>query len=252
MRRVSLFGIEIDNLTFDETLEQIENLLGQDGRHFVTTPNVDHIVRLSQDREFLDIYRRASLVVPDSAPLVWASRLLGKPLKERVAGSDLVIPVCGLAARSGRSVFLMGGLPGVAEKTALRLKERFPKLRVAGCYDPPRGFEKDPEENSKLVDAINRSGAEILFVALGAPKQEKWIAGHIADLNVKLALCVGAGLDFIAGLVRRAPVWMRACGIEWLWRLLQEPGRLWRRYLVDDMKFFKLLWHEWRNGVVLK
>ncbi len=254
-KEVNLFGIAIHNMTMDEAVEAIQDFVEGEDKHFVTTPNVDHIVRLSKDAEFREAYSKASLVLADGAPVIWASRFLSQPLKERVAGSDLLIPICRRAAEEGHSVYFLGGQEGVAEKAITYLKHRFPSLQVAGHYAPPFGFEKDAEENQKIVRLINQAKPHILFVALGAPKQEKWIARHIDDLHIKVALCVGASVDFIAGAARRAPQWMRGVGLEWLWRLLLEPKRLWRRYLIEDAVFPILFLNEWwrlrgRKGAV--
>ena len=245
LERVDLFGITLHNVTMREALNAIRQFVEGGGKHFVTTPNVDHIVRLRKDPEFRDAYRKASLVLADGMPVLWASRLLGRPLKERVAGSDLLVPVCQLAEEKGYSVYFLGGENGVAEKAIARLKQNFPSLRVAGHYAPPFGFENDAKENQKIVRQINQVNPDFLFVALGAPKQEKWTARYLSELHVKVALCVGASVDFIAGVAKRAPRWMREMGLEWFWRLIQEPGRLWRRYLVQDAAFFVLFFDEW-------
>ncbi len=246
--QVHLFGIRLDNLSMAETLERVRGFLRGSGRHYVVTPNVDHVVRLQRDPEFRQIYLRASLVVADGMPLIWASRLLGKPLKDRVTGTDLLRPVCRIAAEEGASVFFLGGNPGVAEKAAENLSRELPGLRVAGTSAPPFGFEYDPEEDRRVVEAIQRSKADILFVCLGAPKQERWIARHLEELPVKAAFCVGSALDYPAGAARRAPLWMRKGGLEWVWRILLEPRRLARRYLIEDAAFFGIFLREWRRS----
>ena len=252
MNKVSLFGITMDNVTMDETLGRLREMLRGSGKHFVVTPNVDHLVRLHKDAEFRGIYKRASLVLADGMPVLWGSRLLGRPLKERVAGSDLMIPACRLAAETGARAYFLGSMPGVAEKAIAKLQKEFPNLQIAGHYSPPFGFEKNPEENRRIVSMINESRTDILFVALGAPKQEKWIDAHLKELNIKVGLCIGAGLDFIAGAVTRAPEWMRKTGLEWFWRLMSDPGRLWKRYLIEDMLFIKIFLAEWWRIAVRK
>ncbi len=244
MEAIELFGITIHNVTMAEAVEGVRRLLAGDGKHILVTPNVDHIVRLSRDTEFVDAYRRASVVLADGMPVVWASRWLGRPLKERVTGSDLLPLVCGLAAEGGYSVYLLGAMPGVAETAIANLKRRFPGLRVAGCYSPPFGFERDEAENAAIIQRINTALPDILFLGLGPAKQEKWIARHVDALDIRLALCIGAGIDFLAGSVQRAPVWMQRSGLEWLYRLRREPQRLWRRYLVEDTAFAGILWRE--------
>ena len=248
MDKIHLFGITIDNVSMEETLVRLREMLAGQEKHFVVTPNVDHLVRLHKDTEFREVYKRASLVLADGMPLLWASRLLGRPLlKGRVAGSDLMLPVCRLAAETKIRVYFLGSMPGVAEKAIEKLKGQYPDLQVAGHYSPPLGFEKDTAENQRIVSAINASRADILFVALGAPKQEKWIAGHLEELHIKVGLCIGAGLDFISGAVKRAPQWMREMGLEWFWRLMSDPRRLWKRYLIEDLLFIKIFFEEWRR-----
>lgn len=245
MSRVEMFGISIDNLTMEETLRRLRAQLSNGGKGYVVTPNVDHIVRLQQDPEFREVYRRAALVVVDGMPVLWASRLLGRPLKERVCGSDLVPELCRVGAEAGASVFFLGGYEGVAEKAAENLSRAYPGLKIAGTYAPPFGFEADPKQDREAVERVRRSGADVLFLALGAPKQEKWIARHIGELPVKVALCIGSALDYQAGAVRRAPAWMRRTGLEWLWRVGLEPRRLARRYLVEDLAFVRIFIQEW-------
>lgn len=243
--RVELFGIAIDNLSQAEAAARLRELLEEGGRHYVVTPNVDHVVRLQKDPEFREAYRGASLVVADGMPVVWASRLLGKGLKQRVTGSDLVPEVCRLAAESGRTVFFLGGNPGIAEKAAEKLRKDYPGLKVAGSYAPPLGFETDPVRDEEAVRRVNEPKPDILLIALGAPKQEKWIHRHRERLRFRLALCIGCGLDYPAGMARRAPGWMQRVGLEWLWRIGLEPKRLARRYLVEDIGFIRIFIREW-------
>lgn len=244
--RVALFGITIDNVTTAEAVEAVRRLLDDGkGRHYVATPNVDHIVRLSRDAAFRQAYAGASLVLADGMPLIWASRPLGRPLKSRVTGADLFPNVCAMAASIGKSVFLLGGRDGVAARAARNLQARHPGLHIAGVYSPPMGFERDPAEHQRIVERINRARPDVLAIGLGAPKQELWIAAHRRELEFGVALCIGAGIDFVAGDLQRAPRWMQHHGLEWLWRLIQEPGRLWKRYLVDDMAFARIVAREW-------
>jgi N-acetylglucosaminyldiphosphoundecaprenol N-acetyl-beta-D-mannosaminyltransferase len=252
MQRVELFGIVIHNVTMDEAVDGIAGWLTGSGRHYVTTPNVDHVMRLQRDPGFRQIYRNASLVVADGMPLIWASRWLGKPLKERVSGADLLPKVCEATAQLGKTVFLLGGKDGIAERAARNLQARFPSLRIVGSYGPPVGFESNEAENQRIVRAINEAQPDVLFVCLGAPKQEQWVARYLQQLHIKVALCVGAGIDYAAGTLKRAPQWMQRVGLEWAWRLLQEPGRLWRRYLVTDLAFGGVCLSEWWRLRVLQ
>ena len=244
--RISLFGITIDNVTMAQAGGRIRQLLHEGkGRHYVVTPNVDHIVRLSRDEAFRNVYAGASLVIPDGMPLVWASRPLGHPLQTRVTGADLLCRICEMAASTGWSVFLLGGRDGVPERAAQNLRARYPGLRIAGTYSPPMGFEHDHAENQRAIEEVNRARPDILAIGLGAPKQELWIAAHRNELQFGVGLCIGAAIDFAAGTLERAPLWMQEHGFEWLWRLIQDPKRLWKRYLVDDMAFAGIVAREW-------
>jgi len=231
----------IDNLTMAEAVDRIRDMIKQKNKHYVVTPNVDHIVKLQEDPAFQNIYKKAGLVLADGKPLLWAARYLGSPLKEKISGSDIFPQICGMAEKEKLSVFFMGGRPGAAERAKDRILEDFPSLDIRGVYCPPYGFEKDPEENRKAVEAVNKVCPDILFVGLGAPKQEKWIYNNLPKLNVSSAAGIGVTLEFLAGMVKRAPSWMQRWGLEWFWRVLMEPRRLWKRYFIDDMKFFPLV-----------
>ena len=241
LQKVVLAGVEIDNVSFDQALERIDQLVRGPGPSLVVTPNVDHICQLQQNPRYQEIYARADLVLADGMPLIWASRFLGTPLGERVTGSDLFPRICGLAARRGYRVYLLGGLGGVAEKAKAVLEERYPGLEITGTYSPPFGFEHDPEEMAGIVERIAKASPQILFVGLGAPKQEFFIAETMDTLRIPVSMGVGASFDFVAGTMKRAPGFMRRWGLEWLFRLLQEPGRLFHRYLIRDMGFFRLI-----------
>jgi N-acetylglucosaminyldiphosphoundecaprenol N-acetyl-beta-D-mannosaminyltransferase len=247
-RKIALFNLEIDNVTRKEAVTLVDRLAGEtdtSSRHYVVTPNVDHVVRLQRNREFSDIYAGASAVFPDGMPIIWASRLLGVPLKERVTGADLLPDVCNLSSSKGYRLFFLGGRPGVARAAGERLCNRYPPLRLVGTYSPPFGFEHDRKENNKIITMINSKKPDILFVGLGCPKQEKWIHNNIGKLGINVALCTGAAFDFVAGSMKRAPEWVQKMGLEWFHRLLSEPGRLWKRYLVDDTVFLKMVMREY-------
>ena len=226
---------------FDEAVDQLLRLARGNRSAYAVTANVDHVVRFHRCPEVRPLYHGADLVVADGMPLVWASRLLGDPLPERVAGSDLFPALCARAAEAGLSVFLLGGAPGTAQRSAEVLQARNPRLRVVGTYCPPYGFEDDTAESQRVVDAVRGARPDILFVGLGSPKQEKWIVANHATCGARLSIGVGVSFSFVCGDVVRAPHWMRRTGLEWLHRLCQEPQRLWKRYLVDDLLFFLLL-----------
>jgi len=235
--RVDVLGVRIDNLGFDEAVEAILERAARRSPAIVVTPNVDHVMMHRRDPALREVYRRAALVLADGAPLVWAARLLGSPLAAKVSGSDLLPRLCAAAAERRLRVYLLGGRPGSAERCAEVLRARHPTLVVAGVACPPFGFERDPDHNRRIVDAVRAAAPDLLFVALGSPKQELWIADHFEALGVPVAIGVGAAVDFVSGAARRAPVWMQRAGLEWLFRLLREPRRMWKRYLVRDLPF---------------
>ena len=228
---------------FEEAVQEVVRLSVRPTPSFVVTPNADQVVNLEDDAALRAAYSRADLVVPDGMPIVWASRLLGAPLKERVTGSDMMPKLCEIAARRGLKVFMLGGMPGVADRAAANLIKAYPGLRVTGTLCPPLGFEKDDAQNAAIVEAIRRSDADLIFVCLGSPKQEVWIDKHLSHFDKGVFLGVGAAIDFCAGTVQRAPQWMRRSGLEWAYRLSQEPRRLIGRY-TKDLYFFVLLARE--------
>jgi len=242
---VELFGLRFHNVDLDEAVDRIELLLRTNRHGLVLTPNTDHIVKLSRDSSFRKAYRRGVMIVADGTPVVWASRLLGEPLKARVAGATLLPALCERAAQRGWKLYFLGGKPGAAYHAATRLTKQFPGLRVIGTYAPPFGFESDRSESQRIITEIRAAGPDILFIGVGAPKQEKWSAAHLEALGVPLICCTGAAFDFAAGVVRRAPLWMQRMGLEWMFRLLHEPKRLWRRYLVDFLIFIPIVISEW-------
>ncbi len=248
--RVSLFGIEIDPLA---KLDAAQRLLAwstaTDSRcRVVVTPNTDHVVQLRAGGPLRLAYAGADLIVADGMPVILASRLLGRPLPERVTGADLVPALFDLATpESPLRAFLFGAGPGVAERAAANVERRWPNVKVVGTACPPVGFEKNLVEDARQVAAINAARPDVLVIGLGAPKQELWAHSHRHDLDVRVALCVGATIDFLAGEKPRAPVWMQRSGLEWLHRLASEPKRLFRRYATDAVVFPRMVWSEWRR-----
>jgi N-acetylglucosaminyldiphosphoundecaprenol N-acetyl-beta-D-mannosaminyltransferase len=246
-QRVHLLGLEIHNLTMAETLLAIGHIVERKRFAYAVTPNVDHIVKFRKSAQFRELYRKAELVVADGVPLIWASRMIGTPLKERINGTDLFERTCQLAAQRGYSVFLLGGSTRAASSACAQLSQRHPDLRIAGWDCPPFGFYKNAEQNKAIQERIRASGATILFVGLGAPQQEQWMCDCAEGSGVTFAIGVGVSFSFVGGLIPRAPLWMQRNGLEWLWRLVKEPRRLWKRYLVEDLQFFGML-----LGAVLK
>lgn len=240
-----ILGVCFDNVSMDEALERIRNFVKEGKPRAVFTPNVDFLMLARHDSEFLHILNSADLSLCDSVPLLWASRLLRTPLKARMAGSDLLPVACGLTAREGYKVYFLGGMPGVAAGAARILADRYPGLRVVGAYSPPLGFNENHRENLKILEMIRNAGPDLLFVGLGTPNQERWIHRFKDELGVPVSIGVGASFDFAAGAMKRAPKWIQRIGLEWLFRLCQEPWRLWRRYLIRDAPFVAILLGEW-------
>ncbi len=251
--QVELFGIPFCSLTFEEVCACVAERVRQREPGFIVTPNVDHVCLFQRDLYFREAYLDAFLVLTDGMPIVWASRLLRRPLAQKLSGSDLVPQLSAFAAREGLSIFLLGAMEGVGEVAAETLQRRCPGLRIAGAYSPPLSFEGDPRTNEETIRRLNEAKPDICFVALGSPRQEIWMHRNYKAAGVPIMLGIGAGLDFMAGRVKRAPVWMQNAGMEWMWRLGLEPRRLWRRYLVEDLLFFRLFWMEvlkraWQPG----
>jgi N-acetylglucosaminyldiphosphoundecaprenol N-acetyl-beta-D-mannosaminyltransferase len=238
---ITIMDARIDNLTMDEVLEQIEKLVARSIPSHVITANVDHLMRLHKSLDSRDIFRKAALIVPDGVPLLWAARFLRTPLQERINGTDLMEKTCELAVKRGFSVFLLGGPEGVAAGAARNLQIQFPGLIVSGTYSPYHGFENDAQENERICCLLREKKPDILFTSLGLPKGINWIDRHLPACGIALAIEVGASFMFISGCMKRAPRWMQKNGLEWLWRLILEPRRLWRRYLLNDLPFFYYL-----------
>ena len=233
--------------SLEDVAQEVVRLAARNVPAMVVTPNADHVVNLERDPALRAAYAAADLVIPDGMPVVWASRLLGTPVRERVTGSDLMPRLCELAAERRLKVFLLGGADGVAARAADNLVRTHPQLVVAGIACPPRGFERDREQDARIVQAVRDSGADLVFVCLGSPKQEVWMSEHLARFDKGVFLGVGAAIDFCAGTLRRAPAWMQQAGLEWLYRLAKEPRRLIGRY-TRDLYFFVLVAREmWRR-----
>lgn len=241
MSRIKFLNTEVDNLTMDEAIERIEQLILEKKPSYVVTPNVDHIVKLEDDEEFQNVYKEADLILTDGMPLIWISNFKGIKIKEKLSGSDLFPKVCDLASKKGYKVFLLGAAEGVAAKAAESLKDKYDGLNVVGTYSPSYGFEKNKEEIEKIIEMINTVKPDVLAVGLGAPKQEKFLYNYKNRLNVPVSLAIGASIDFEAGNINRAPKWMQSSGLEWFYRLCKEPKRMFKRYIIDDMKIAKLV-----------
>ncbi|MBL4826126.1 MAG: WecB/TagA/CpsF family glycosyltransferase [Spongiibacteraceae bacterium] len=234
---VDLMGVALHAITQSQCVAHIldESQAGRGG--WVITPNLDHMCRLVNDSETRDLYQGASLMVADGMPLIWASRLQGTPLPERVAGSDLTNTIPEEAARRGQSIFLLGGSNDAAHKAAVELRRRHPDLNIAGVHVPDFGFEKSASQLAELEGALQAASPDIVFVALGSPKQEILIKNLRDKFPDIWWLGIGISFSFICGDIQRAPMIIRKLGLEWVYRLIQEPRRLAKRYLVDGVPF---------------
>ena len=240
--RINICGVEIDQYNFDEVLEQIVNhvVAGKDPA-YVVTPNAMHILSLQTDAPFREIYRQAFLVVPDGVSLLWSAKFLNTPLNGRVNGTDLFEQLCAVAAKKGLKVFLLGGREGAADTAKEILEARHPDLKIVGTHCPPYGFESQSAELALINAKIKATKPDLLFVGLGAPKQEKWIAANYQELAVPISVGIGVSFELVANMVSRAPVWMQKTGLEWLFRLIVEPSRLWKRYVIGNPLFILLV-----------
>ncbi|HOU14393.1 MAG TPA: WecB/TagA/CpsF family glycosyltransferase [Anaerolineae bacterium] len=223
---VTLMGVPVHDVTTDETLAFVHQWIAEGGAHQIATVNPEFLMKARSDATFRATLQRAALCIPDGIGVVWAARLRGKRLRERVAGSDLVPRLSAEAARQHWRVFYLGAAPGVAEKAAAILAARYPGLIVAGCY----AGSPAPEEEEDIVARVRAAQANILFVAYGAPKQDLWLERNLARTGAAVGIGVGGSFDFIAGVSRRAPQWIQRLGLEWFYRLAREPWR-WRRQL---------------------
>lgn len=247
---VQLFGIALHQVTMADTIPLLIEWMQEDHPcRYVVTPNVDHIVQLQSEPEMRAAYAAAALTVADGWPLVTASRFLGRPLPERVPGSDLVPRL--LAAGQDLAefrVFLLGAAPGVAATAAENIHARWPSVNVCGVLGPQYGFEKDAKECDEVVEIVNAASPHLLVLGLGAPRQEIWLKQYAPKLNARVAIAAGATIDFLAGVQRRAPRWIQLLRLEWMFRLATDPRRLAGRYARDAAVFPRLVAAEWRRA----
>lgn len=231
----------INNLTMNETIENIEYMIQNKKNSYVVPINVDVVMKIENDEKLKRIIDEADMVLVDGKPLIWISKIKKNKIKEKVSGSDLVPKLCEISNKKGYSIFIIGGKEGVAEAAKQKLKEKYSNINIVGTYAPPFGFENDQEELNKINKIISSVKPDLLFACFGCPKQEKWIYDNYNKYGAKVSICAGATVDFLAGNIKREPKWMSDCGLEWFYRFLQEPKRLFKRYFIDDMKIIKLL-----------
>lgn len=244
VKTVRILGIRFARIKIEDALKVVEELIAKDRKSQVCVTNAYSLVLMQKNKEFKTMADSADLVVADGKPLIWISRLYRKPILERVSGSDLVYGLSKKSTQKRYKLFFLGSNPATLGKMVENLKKIFPSLRVAGVYSPPFKKQFSEREDEKMMALINRVKPDVLFVGLGAPKQERWIWEHKDKLRVPVSIGVGAAFDFVAGTVKRAPKWMQKCGLEWLFRLCQEPRRLWKRYLIGNPVFLWLVGKE--------
>ncbi|MBE7421036.1 MAG: UDP-N-acetyl-D-mannosaminuronic acid transferase [Bacteroidia bacterium] len=236
-QRITMMGCHIDNLTMEESLQTIEGFIHSSMPHQHVVVNVDKLVKASRDPALRQIINDCALINVDGMPVVWASRLLGKGLKERVAGVDLFEALVKRSAEKGWRVFFLGAREEVVSGVKALYENKYPGLIVAGY----RNGYWSAEEEIQVVEQIKAARADLLFVAISSPKKEQFLGRYQAEMKIPFAMGVGGTFDVAVGKVKRAPLWMQQCGLEWFYRFMQEPRRMFKRYFVDDMAFFWLL-----------
>lgn len=241
MKKQKLLNTYVNNLTMNETIEEIEQMIHQKEKKYIVAINVDVVMKIEEDSYLKQITDNADMVLVDGKPLIWISKLHKNPVKAKISGSDLVPLLCALSAKKGYSIFIIGGKDGIAQKAKLRLEEQYPDIKIVGTYAPPFGFEHNENELTKINQMISEKNPDLLIACFGCPKQEKWIYENYKKYNAKISICAGATVDFLAGNVNRAPRWMSEHGLEWFYRFLQEPKRMFKRYFIDDVKILKLI-----------
>jgi len=238
--RVNILGVGISAINMATALEIIEKWITEQSPHYVCVTPVHSVMDCQHSPALRHIQNASGLSTPDGMPLVWLSRLKGFRHVERVYGPDLMLALCERSAAKGYRHFFYGGAEGVPEQLASVLQKRFPGLQVAGTFSPP--FRPlTPEEDEQIVQIINKAAPDVVWVGLGSPKQEYWMAEHVGRLTAPVLIGVGAAFDFLTGRKPQAPRWMQRAGLEWLFRLLTEPRRLWRRYLINNPLFLALV-----------
>ena len=241
--KVMLFGVPVSNLTMRETVDCIEAMVGDGKVHQHVVINVDKIVKMESNQALRAAVLDCDLITVDGQPVIWASRILQSPIGERVTGIDLFDVLIARCAERGFRPYLLGARQDVVAKTVDVLKAKYPKLQLAGWRN---GYWSASEEHVVVQD-IKNVRPDVLCMAVGSPKQELFLGKWKKEMQVPFVMGVGGSFDVTAGVLKRAPKWMQDSGLEWLFRLAQEPRRLWRRYLKEDMAFFRLVWREWRK-----
>ena len=241
MEKQPLLNTYVNNVNMDEAIQAIEDMIASKKKSYIVAINVDVVIKIENDSYLKEITDKADMVLVDGKPLEWIAKWHKRPIKAKISGSDLVPILCKRAAEKGYSIFIIGGKEGIAEKAKQNLERDLPGIRIVGTYAPAFGFEKDEKELNRINEMISSAHPDILIACFGCPKQEKWIYENISKYDAKVSVCAGATVDFLAGNVNRAPRWMSEHGLEWFYRFLQEPKRMFKRYFIDDVKILKLI-----------
>lgn len=241
LTKIKLLNTYVNNVTMQEALNAIESLIQEDKKSYIIAVNVDVIMKIESDQYLKKIIDKADMVLVDGKPLIWISQLYKKNIKEKISGSDLVPELCKVATKMGYSIYILGGKEGVAVKAKKNLEKKYKGIKIVGTYAPKVGFDENIEELDNINKKISEVHPDILIACFGCPKQEKWIYNNIQKYNAKVSICAGATVDFLAGDVKRAPKWMSEYGLEWFFRFLQEPKRMFKRYFIDDIKIIHLI-----------
>lgn len=236
--RIKFLNTYIDSLTKEEAKNVIDSFVQDKKIHYVVTPNSDIIVKMQDNLKLKKICEEADLILTDGQILVKISQWLKNPIKERVCMTDFIWDICDLAVEKKYKIFLLGGKEQILEKAVMIIKQKYSTISIVDFYSPPFGFDKNKEQLHKANERIKNSGADILIVFLGCPKQEQFIYANRKNYQIPVSITMGGCVDFIAGSVKRAPLWMQQAGLEWFYRFLQEPKRLFKRYFIDDIRIF--------------
>ena len=248
MKKQPLLKTYVNNVSMKETLQEICHLIEKKKKSYVVAINVDVVMKIEKDEYLKKIADEADLTLVDGKPLIWIAKWHKHPVKVKISGSDMVPALCKVASEKGYSLFIIGGAEGVADKAKKNLENDLPGIKSVGAYSPPFGFEKNEAELDKINTIITNTHPDIVIACFGCPKQEKWVYENYQKYDAIVSICAGATVDFLAGNFSRAPKWMADHGLEWIYRFLQEPKRLFRRYFVEDIKIMNLIVKYWHGG----